>query len=158
MYHQTGNKFLLLKRFMNKDLEHLKLLSIGFYIYAGLTALFACFPIIHLVVGIAMITGRMNEGQNPPPPEFGWFFVGLASVFILSGWALAIASLLAGRFIKQQKKYMFVFVVACIICAFAPLGTILGVFTIVVLLRESVKALFERQNFPQFGNTPPDWR
>ena len=143
---------------MNKDLEHLKWLSIGFYIYAGLTALFACFPIIHLAVGIAMITGQMNEGENPPPPALGWFFVGFASIFILGGWAAAIATFLAGRFIKQQKKYTFIFVMAVISCMFAPFGTVLGVFTIIVLLRDSVKALFEEQSYQQFGNMPPDWR
>jgi hypothetical protein len=31
---------------------------------------------------------------------------------------------------------------ACIECLFLPFGTILGVFTIIVLSRESVKALF----------------
>jgi hypothetical protein len=31
---------------------------------------------------------------------------------------------------------------ACIECLFIPFGTILGVFTVVVLSRESVKALF----------------
>jgi len=31
---------------------------------------------------------------------------------------------------------------ACIECLFIPFGTILGVFTIVVLSREPVKALF----------------
>jgi len=33
-------------------------------------------------------------------------------------------------------------VMACVECLFIPFGTILGVFTIIVLLRESVKALF----------------
>jgi len=143
---------------MNKDLEHLKWLSIGFYIYAGLTALFACIPIIHLVIGIAMVTGQMDEGTNGPPKAFGWFFVGIASFFILGGWATAIATFLAGRFIRQQKKYTFVFVMAVVSCMSAPFGTVLGVFTIIVLLRDSVKALFEEQNYQQFGNTPPDWR
>lgn len=143
---------------MNKDLEQLKWLSVGFYIHAGLTALVACLPIIHLVIGIMMITGQIDGGANPPPPAFGWFFVAFASLFILGGWAFAIASFLAGRFIKQQKKYTFIFVMAIISCMFAPVGTVLGVFTIIVLIRDSVKALFEGQGFQQFGNTPPDWK
>jgi hypothetical protein len=35
-----------------------------------------------------------------------------------------------------------VFVIACIECLFMPFGTILGVFTLIVLSRESVKKLF----------------
>jgi len=142
---------------MNKDLEHLKWLSIGFYVYAGLTALFACFPIIHLVLGIAMITGQMDGGQNPPPPFFGWFFVGFASIFILVGWALAIASVFAGKYLKQQKNYTFIFVMAVISCMFAPLGTVLGIFTIIVLLRDSVKQLFEGRSYSPDYNSP-DWK
>jgi hypothetical protein len=143
---------------LNQDLEHLKWLSVGFYVYAGLTALFACLPIIHLSIGIAMLAGGFEQGANPPP-VFGWFFVGIASIFILGGWALAVAIFLAGRFIKQQKKYTFVFVMAVVCCMFAPIGTILGVFAIVVLLRDSVKALFNgQQNYQPFGSVPPDWK
>jgi hypothetical protein len=35
--------------------------------------------------------------------------------------------------------------VAALCCAFFPFGTVLGVFTILVLVRPSVKALFETQ-------------
>jgi hypothetical protein len=45
-----------------------------------------------------------------------------------------------------------------LICLWMPLGTVLGVFTIIVLTRESVKAIFNGQNSPQFGNTPPNWQ
>ena len=50
---------------------------------------------------------------------------------------------LAGWWLAKRKHYWFCFVVACLACAFSPLGTVLGVFTIIVLLRPSVKALFE---------------
>jgi hypothetical protein len=33
-------------------------------------------------------------------------------------------------------------VIAAIQCAFTPFGTVLGVFTLIVLVRPSVKALF----------------
>jgi hypothetical protein len=38
---------------------------------------------------------------------------------------------------------LFVFVVACCECLFMPFGTILGVFTIILLSRESVKSAFD---------------
>jgi hypothetical protein len=37
------------------------------------------------------------------------------------------------------------FVVAAIECIFMPFGTVLGVFTIIVLSRPSVKALFQSE-------------
>lgn len=143
---------------MNQDLEHLKWLSTGFYVYAGLTALFACIPFIHLSIGIAMVTGSFGDDKNAPPEAFGWFFIGIASVFILLGWALAFCNFLAGKYLKQHKNYTFCFVIAVISCMFAPLGTVLGILTIIVLVRDSVKSIFNgRQNFSEF-NAPTSWQ
>jgi hypothetical protein len=36
---------------MNQDLEQLRLLAIFHYIVTGLSALLACFPVLHLAVG-----------------------------------------------------------------------------------------------------------
>jgi len=46
--------------------------------------------------------------------------------------------------LSRRKGYSFALVIACIECLFVPFGTILRVFTIVALLRESVKELFAR--------------
>jgi hypothetical protein len=72
----------------------------------------------------------------------GWFFVIFAAVFITLGWIFAAFVLTAGRFLAQRKHYMFCVVMAAIECIFLPFGTVLGVFTIIVLMRESVKQLF----------------
>jgi hypothetical protein len=45
--------------------------------------------------------------------------------------------------LRERKNRTFSFVVACVNCIHVPLGTVLGVFTIVVLSRESVKRLYE---------------
>ncbi len=142
---------------MNKDYENLKMLSIGFYVYAGITALFACFPFIHLFVGIAMVSGSFDNGRDAPPAAFGWFFIGIAAVVILMGFTLAICSFFAGKYIKEQKKFTFCFVIAAVNCMFVPFGTLLGVFTIIVLSRDTVKALFNKHNFSQFSS-PPNWQ
>src|SRR5438128_6559299 len=57
---------------------------------------------------------------------------------------MAVCILIAGRSLSRREGYSFALVIACIECLFIPFGTILGVFTIVVLSRESVKASFER--------------
>lgn len=127
---------------MNQDDEHLKLLSIFHYVVAGLTALFACFPLIHFFVGMGIATGAFDD----TPGEARILGVGLmvfAGLLILSGWALAAVILTAGRFLSAQTNHTFCLVVAGIECIFMPIGTVLGVFTIIVLMRESVKALFD---------------
>ena len=66
----------------------------------------------------------------------------LGSVLFVIGIAMAICILIAGRSLALRNRYSFALVIACIECLFVPFGTILGVFTIVALSRESVKALF----------------
>lgn len=130
---------------MNKDHEHLRLLSVFHYIVGGLTALFALIPIIHLVLGLFFILAPEKFGPNPaqqPPVFIGWIFVIVASCVIVLGWILAALIVTAGRFLGRRRHYTFCFVIAAIECLMMPFGTVLGVFTIIVLLRDSVKQIF----------------
>jgi hypothetical protein len=130
---------------MEQDEEHLRLLSIFHYVVGGLAGLFAMFPIIHLVFGLMFILkpeAFASKGGEPPPALFGWFFVILAGMFIITGWALATFIIITGRFIARRRHRLFCIIVAAAECMFMPFGTILGVFTIVVLMQESVKELF----------------
>jgi len=126
---------------MNEDSEHLNLLAVFHYVVAGITAFFSCIPLIHLAVGLVFLLVKF-DGPNPPPRIIGWLFVTGAAFFILCGWTLALLILLAGRRLKKRTGWTFCLVVAAIECIFMPFGTVLGVFTIVVLSRQSVKALF----------------
>jgi hypothetical protein len=134
---------------MNQDREHLRLLAIFHYVGAGLAALFSLFPLLYTTIGAIFIFAARHPSAAGPkpgeelPPEFlGWIFAVLGALLFLIGIAMAICILIAGRSIAHRKRYSFVLVMACIECLFNPFGTILGVFTIVVLPRESVKALF----------------
>jgi hypothetical protein len=129
---------------MNQDLEHLRLLSIFHYVVAAMVALFSLFPVIHLVLGIAMLTGQFPEtpGKEEPFGFMGWFFVLFASIWIVCGLTFAVCLFLAGRYLSQRRRYLFCLIVAGLACTFMPFGTVLGVFTILVLVRPSVKELF----------------
>jgi hypothetical protein len=66
----------------------------------------------------------------------------MSLAFIFAGWMFAILLIVAGRFLSKRKHYMFCLVMAAISCIFMPFGTILGIFTIIVLMQPSVKQLF----------------
>jgi hypothetical protein len=129
---------------MKEDLDHLRLLAIFHYVVAAMVGLFSLFPVIHLAIGIAAITGRLDDhhGGQPMPALFGWFFVVFASAWMLMGFAFAICLVLAGRFLARRKHYLYCLIMACFACMCMPFGTVLGVFTILVLMRPSVKELF----------------
>ncbi len=129
-----------------QDAEHLRLLSIFHYVVAGLAALWATFPIFHLIFGAVILFGPFaQEKPGEPLPRFvGAFFMAFAAVWMAIGWTLAVCILVAGRRIARRSSYMFCLVVAGIMAAICmPFGTVLGVFTIVVLMRPSVKRAFE---------------
>lgn len=133
----------------SKDEEHLRLLAIFHYIVAALVALFACFPLLHVGMGVMLVINPefMDGGQGEPPPGwFGYFIIALGAFFVLVGWAAAICTFISGRLLAQRRKRMFSFVVAALLCMFMPFGTVLGIFTIIVLSRDSVQRLY--------GDTP----
>ena len=129
---------------MTPDEDQLRLLSIFHYVVAGLAALFSLFPVIHIVMGAMMVSGRFDNGGAPPANMVGWLFIALGLMFLVAGLAFSVCIALAGRFISQRRSYMFCLVIAAVQCAFVPFGTVLGVFTIVALQKPSVRQLFGR--------------
>ena len=125
---------------MNQDEQQLDLLAVFQYIVAGLIALCACMPLMYVGLGILLLTNTMQANRDARP--MGWVFIAMGTMMALSGWALALVVLWAGRKLKRRQAYQFCFVIACIECVFMPFGTVLGVFTILVLSRESVKRIF----------------
>ena len=128
----------------NEDAQHLRLLSIFHYVVAGMLGLVSMFPIIHLAIGIAIVAGAFDDVDKgtPPPAFFGWLFIVIPAIFILCGLTMAIGVAIAGRRLSQNRSYMYCLVIAGIECMFMPFGTVLGVFTIIVLMRTTVKERF----------------
>ena len=145
-----------------EDLNHLRLLSIFHYVVGGLALLCYSFPIFHLILGIGMVSGSFpgspppasgRPPPAPPPPAMGWMFIIMAVTFIAFGWAFAAGLFAAGWMLRRRRGYIFCLVMAGVACLFQPFGMILGVFTFIVLLRPSVKALFGRA--PAIENLSP---
>ena len=124
---------------MDQDEQYLRLLSVFHYVVGGLAACFACIPFLHLCIGMAMLTGAIDGA----PAFAGLMFVVMSMVAITMGWAFAVCLIVAGKSLARRKRYMFCLVMAAISCMFMPFGTVLGIFTIIVLMRPAVKELFE---------------
>ncbi len=152
------------EKLMDENLKYLRYLSIGNYVYAPLLALCSLFPVLHLTVGIAMVTQTPSDYDKSLPGMFvGWLFIFVSSIIILSGMAIAVCNALAGRSLNQHKKYNFCFTIAVVNCMFPPMGTVLGILTVLVLMREPVKQLFgvmpQNELQPAMGMiAPPDWK
>ena len=133
----------------NVDVDHLNLLSIFHFVFAGLAFMGSLFMVIEFVF-MSFVLGNPSfwqhqKGPPPPPMVFQmfhmviWFYLLLGLLMV----AVAILNILSGIFLRMRKHRTFSFVVAGINCVQIPIGTVLGVFTIVVLVRDSVRELYE---------------
>lgn len=128
------------------DANHLKLLAIFHFVGAGLAVLGILFLLLHYTVMHSVFTNAdlwKNQKQPLPPPDqlfaaMKWFYLAGAVWFLSS----CVLNLISGLCLLARKGRTFSLVVAGINCLHLPFGTVLGVFTIVVLSRDSVRELF----------------
>jgi len=132
---------------MNETEKQLDLLGLFHFILGGLTALFACLPLIHVGVGTALLLGAFDSGEAAPR-FVGWLFVLMGSLFVLGGWALAAAMVAAGRMLRRRKSRTACQVIAALECLLMPLGTLLGVFTLMALSQDRAQELFDAPPAP----------
>ena len=137
---------------VDRDEEHLRLLKIGYYILAGINTFVALFPLVFLGVGTLIATGKipMNENSSTreDPRIVGLFMVGIGTLVLISGIAGAVLTFLTARGLRDRRRRILCLVVAGICCLYIPWGTALGVFTIMVLNRPSVRSMFGEHSPP----------
>jgi hypothetical protein len=139
---------------MVKDEEHLRLLAMFHYIYGALVAVLSSFGLIHLIMGIMMLRNPNMFPMTPPGggPPFpfnpAYMFIVMGGMVVALGWTMGTLSIISGRCISFRRARTLSMIVAGINCIWIPFGTIIGVFTLVVLLRQSVAAIYD-YNRPQ---------
>jgi hypothetical protein len=129
--------------------EHLRLLSIGYYIYGGIAAFSVCIFLVHLVVLIVFAVvpdsaWTANQGTEFSPRFLFLIMAGVVGSLIIAGWALGGLTIFAGRCIRNRKRYVFTLIIAAINCVFVPFGTLLGVLTFIHLRQPDTKNEFQR--------------
>jgi hypothetical protein len=127
-----------------RDRDHLNLLSIFHFVVSGLSLLGTGFLCLHyLIMSTVFSNPEMWKNQKTAPPfnpeqfmnMFVWFYLFMGVLLV----AACVLNLLSGLFLRQRKHRIFSLVVAGLDCFQIPFGTVLGVFTFVVLLRDSVQ-------------------
>lgn len=130
------------------DVRHIKLLAIFHFVGAGLAVLGMLFLVAHYAIMHTIFTNPdlwKNQKQPMPmsPAEMlaimKWFYVA-GGVWMVISLGLNLAS---GLCLLKRKARIFSLIVAGVNCLHIPLGTVLGIFTIIVLMRNSVRELYD---------------
>src|ERR1700761_1775996 len=127
------------------DDEHLRLLSIGYYVSAAITALFSLMGLVYAAIGFFVGAAATHAARNVSdasdqvrnadvaPEWFGMLFGVIGLVIFVLALAVAGAKVYTAICLKRRKGRTFCLVVAAISCPEMPWGTLIGVFTIIVL-------------------------
>lgn len=143
-----------------EDAEHLSALSVGHFVMAGLTGLGALPLVAYAFVARSVAEQLGNNarlmrddisgevaldglgGLESLTDGLGSVLVGFLVVAFLLTILTAIGFFLVGLKLRQRRWWTFCYLSGWGECLLFPFGTILGVFTIVVLSRPSVKNAF----------------
>jgi len=95
--------------------------------------------------GTVVPLAPVASAPSPPvfPKEMKAFFIGFYIVMGLMILTASVCNVLSGVFIRKRKHRIFSMVIAGLNCLQIPFGTALGVFTLVVLARPSVKSAYD---------------
>jgi nitrogen fixation/metabolism regulation signal transduction histidine kinase len=149
---------------MEKDLQHLNLLGIFHYIWGALSLIGGLLiGGYFLVIGIVLLSNPPSSSSSEDSGTasvVGGIMIGVGVVLFLIVVVYGILTLLAGgKYRKHQGGYWFCFILAIITLAIGGIpGIVLGIFSLIVLSRESVKTLFKGQSLPGTASviaTPP---
>ena len=127
-----------------KERNYLNLLSIFWFILLGLQCVgLVIIPMEAAFFSSMFSSGAMGSGPNAPPPQLGYIFAAVLAFAFVLALTEAIFTALTAFSLRKRKRYMLCLVWSFVICVLhMPLGTILGIFTILVLQRPLVKDLF----------------
>lgn len=125
------------------DNEHLRLLRIGYFISAAQTAIFIPFGLLY--AGMGLMFSQLPTGASSPPPTFVSWFMGLfGAAFAGLAAVAATLKLLTAMRLKERRSRVLCLIAAGLSCMEMPYGTVLGIWTFMVLGRASVRRQFER--------------
>lgn len=142
-------------RAAERDRQHLHLLSVFHFVAAGLALLWSAGYLAMFRImrdGFASLWSAAEEtareAGRPRPPRIPWEAFGrMQEAMMTAIVAIALAALLIclvnGVLLRCRRARMASIVLGGALCLWMPFGTVLGIFTILVLCRPSVAASYE---------------
>ncbi|OQY04868.1 MAG: hypothetical protein B6I20_02215 [Bacteroidetes bacterium 4572_117] len=123
------------------DEEHLNLLSIFYFIFGGLSIFSSFIILVYLTLFSAIFTKLPIKNNDIEDFPFEILFSVFVALFLFV-FVYGILLIVAGVNIRKKTKRVFSLVIGAMAMLSFPLGTALGVFSIIVFTRSSVVELY----------------
>ncbi|MBN9690444.1 MAG: hypothetical protein J0M24_09395 [Verrucomicrobia bacterium] len=131
------------------DDEHLKLLSLGYLVSGGFTAVFSLFGLFYAGMGLFMLAVTMTQkSSSAPPVAVALLFGTMGLLFLAIFIVVTLCKFRVASCLKQRRGRTFCLIVAGLTAIAFPYGTMLSVFTFLVLCRPSVVQQFNAPSAP----------
>ena len=131
------------------DHEHLRTLAIFHYIFAGMNGIGAMLGAAYVCFGSFVTAGALNGlsrgGGGAPPAPVGWFIILTGATIMLFALATVVMEISTAISLQRGKRKLLCTICSVLHCLNIPLGTALGVFTLIALNKPGIKLFFENQ-------------
>lgn len=124
--------------------NYLDILAVFHYVNGALSLFFTLFILAFLGIGLGAATGWGGNWEMEPGCSITAIML---FIFILVG-GYGVLNLIAGRALQTRSNYVMVLVTAAVNCLNVPLGTLLGIFTLVLLSDPTVRPIFDHADVP----------
>jgi hypothetical protein len=134
----------------------LKLLAIGHYVQGGITAFYSL-----LLLGYFSLMGTLfaklgaDQSAGRLPPGFGAILSAVFGVLFLLCALYTLCIFLAAYWLRHHRNMLFIQIVSGFNCLVVPYGTLLGVFTLIVLSRPTARLFFTAHHAEPAVTAPP---
>jgi hypothetical protein len=124
-----------------------RMLAIGHVVSGGLVGLIGLVFLIHVAIGIGALTGVMPMDDMPAGDRmiFGGMFLFAGVVAVGFCEAFALVSFYAASCFARLRHRSFLVAVQILNLMHQPIGTVMGIFGLIYLMKPEVKALFEER-------------
>jgi hypothetical protein len=138
---------------MDTTAHDLKLLSIGYFIQGGIVIgsgilAFAYVGLVGFLLAASQSGARSNP-RNQMPPEVLHVFGAIAIAIAIVTAAAGIGMICSGVALRDRRNRTLVLAMAALNCLAMPYGTVLGIFTFLVLQRPAAREMFDLAEAPQ---------
>ncbi|MEO8207040.1 MAG: hypothetical protein ABI615_12735 [Chthoniobacterales bacterium] len=128
------------------DISHLRILGIFHFVgavfaFLAMALFFSMYAMVPTLLADPEMWARFRQSTAPPQEVVTLL---QATYLCLGSWFLGLALMngLSGLYLCTRKHRVFSIIVACVNLLHVPFGSILAIFTFVVLLRKSVRELY----------------